>query len=69
MNKLKIKFILDVIIFLDFMLVMISGFNRTLRQYHFNLAWLLVFLIFVHLLFNLNWIKHVFLNFFRKEKT
>ena len=68
MDKNKVKFWNDVLITIVFIFVNVSGFNRSLRGYHTPLAILLIVLIIIHLLLNLNWIKCMIINLFKRNK-
>jgi len=62
-----VKIIVDVLLLIDFILVMLSGYIREFREYHVQLSWILVALVVLHLLLNANMIKCMILNFFKKK--
>jgi hypothetical protein len=68
MEKMKVKFVVDVLMFLAFMLVMYSGYSWQFRRYHILSAWIFVVFVVLHLLFNINMIKAMLLNMFKSAK-
>jgi len=61
------KIFLDVIMFINLILVFISGLQRW--RSHSLLSYIFIILLIIHFLFNWNWIKHVILKCFKKEKN
>jgi len=66
MDKNKVKLGIDILMLLDFIAVIISGFAR-MNDLHYSSSILLIVLVLAHLLFNLNWIKGMIKNMFFKK--
>jgi hypothetical protein len=59
MNKQTLLFWVNILMFIDFIVVAFSGFGRV-RNIHFQAASLLIVLLVLHLILNWAWIKSKF---------
>ena len=68
MNKSNLQFIIVFIIFIDFIIVCISGFfHLGVRGLHQLSAILLIIFMIIHLLLNFSWIKAMLGNLFKRN--
>ena len=67
MEKIKIKLMIDILMAIDFIIVIFSALSRNFREIHNFTGWLLVILVLIHLLFNWQWIKCMILGLFKKK--
>ena len=67
MDKNNFKLFLYLIMIIDLILVFSSGFIREFRDFHETFAFILLFLIIVHLILNFSWIKTMVGNLFKSN--